>query len=161
MKHSFHICFWPWTSLSETLNWLLRPLNWMLPGRESPNPSFRSQYQFVTHSDENYLGEDIGKFELETLWNFLQPENPNYVLGDLEFFGCWVSSSFILFALIFGRKHIAAKESSKETNFNFGKSGIFAKELNSRSGGGKITFSTKLSKIPLHCTISCCKGERW
>ena len=154
MKRSFHVCFWPWTSLSETLNWLLRPLNWMLPDRESPNPSLEREFQVtisICHSFWwNYLGEDIGKFELETLWNFLQPENPNYVLGDLEFFGCWVSSSFILFALIFGRKHIAAKESSKETNFNFGKSGICAKELNSKSGGGKITFLQNWAKY--HCT---------
>ena len=43
--------------------------------------SSRSQYQFVTHFDENYLGEDIGKFELETPWNFLQPEIPTMYWG--------------------------------------------------------------------------------
>ena len=155
LKCSFPVCFWPWTSLSKTLNWLLRPLNWMLPS------------QRITQSQlgERVPGHNInlslilmklfgGRYWKIWTWNSLklsyQPENPNYVLGDLEFFGCWVSSSFILFALIFGRKHVAGKESSKETNFNFGKSGICAKELNSKSDGGKITFLQNWAKY--HCT---------
>ena len=64
---------------------------------------------------------------------------------------CWaLSSSLILVTPIFKKKHIAAKESRKETNFNFGKSGICAKELNSRIGWGKITFLQNWAKY--HCT---------
>ena len=76
MKRSFHVCFWPWTSLSETLNWLLRPLNWMLPS------------QRITQSQlgERVPGHNINLslILMKTIWGKIL-ENLNLKLSETFF----------------------------------------------------------------------------